>query len=223
MRAQSAAVIPAYNASATIASVLRGVMETGYVKIIVVIDDGSTDDTQSRAREHGAIVVRHDVNRGKGAALSTGFRWILEHTDVDSIVTLDADLQHDPNDLRKFFEKRTVSGANLTLGRRKRLGSGMPLSRILSNSITSFLVSARTGVHIPDSQCGYRLIGREVCESIALESSGFEAETELLIKAAARGFQIAWVPVRTIYHGETSHMTYWDTTKRFLHTLLKEH
>lgn len=223
MKGPCAVLIPAYNASATIPILLRSVKGNGNVTVVVVIDDGSTDDTQNLARSHGAIVIRHDINRGKGAALSTGFRWILGNTDVDSIVTVDADLQHDVGDLGKFLEERKTSGANVILGRRNRIGSGMPFSRILSNSVTSFLVTARTGVFIPDSQCGYRLIGREVFENISLQSEGFEGETELLIKAAASGFQIAWVPVRTIYRGEKSHMTHWATTKRFIQILLKEY
>jgi hypothetical protein len=99
----------------------------------------------------------------------------------------------------------------------------MPLSRIVSNSLTSFLVTARTGISIPDSQCGYRLIGREVLESVVVDAEGYEAETELLIKAAAHGFRIGWVPVNTIYRGEKSHMTHWTTTKQFIRTLLKEY
>jgi hypothetical protein len=99
----------------------------------------------------------------------------------------------------------------------------MPLSRILSNSLTSFLVTARTGVSIPDSQCGYRLIGREVLERVVVVAEGYEAETELLIKAAAKGFTIGWVPVNTVYQGEQSHMTHWSTTKQFVRTLLKEY
>lgn len=222
MNGRYVVLIPAYNASATIPNVLRALAENGNEAPVVVIDDGSSDDTENRSGAHGAIVIRHKVNRGKGAALSTGFRWILDNTDADSVISLDADLQHDAGDIRTFLEKRMSSGANVIVGRRKCLGAGMPFSRLLSNTITSFLVSARTGVDIPDSQCGYRLIGREVLESITMESTGFEAETELLIKASSRGFRIAWVPVRTIYRNETSHMTHWTTTKRFIQTLLKE-
>ncbi len=223
MSGQCAVLIPAYNASTTIPDLLRAFTGRGNVAPVVVVDDGSSDDTENQARAHGGIVIRHEFNRGKGAALSTGIRWIRENTEVDSVVCIDADLQHDPEDLKAFIEKRKASGANVILGRRRRIGAGMPFSRVLSNTITSFLVSARTGVRVPDSQCGYRLIGREVFESITMESEGFEAETEFLIKAADHGFQIAWVPVRTIYRGESSHMTHWTTTKRFIHTLLKEY
>ncbi|MEX1138742.1 MAG: glycosyltransferase family 2 protein [Bacteroidota bacterium] len=223
MKNQFAVLIPAYNAEGTISDVLRIIAANGWAAEVVVIDDGSLDETAKKAGELGATVISHERNRGKGAALTTGFRWILDNKEVDAVVTVDADLQHDIRDLTKFIDARNKSGANIVLGRRKRLGSGMPLSRILSNSITSLLVSARTGMFIPDSQCGYRLIGREVLENIVVESEGFEAETELLIRAAGHGFHIASVPVQTVYRGETSHMTHWTTTKRFIRTLLKEY
>ncbi|MEX2116870.1 MAG: glycosyltransferase family 2 protein [Bacteroidota bacterium] len=218
-----AVLIPAYNAAKTLPDVLRMISSGGWKAEVVVVDDGSTDDTGKKARELGARVIRHERNLGKGAALSTGFRSILGMAKVSAVVTVDADLQHDIRDLGKFIDARIKTGANIVLGRRKRVGSGMPLSRILSNSITSFLVTARTGVSIPDSQCGYRLIGREVLENVDVESDGYEAETELLIRAAARGFRIAWVPVNTVYRGESSHMTHWKTTSRFIRTLFKEY
>jgi len=218
-----AVLIPAYNAAHSLPDLLRMIEREGWKDEVIVVDDGSTDDTGERAREFGATVIRHKRNRGKGAALSTGFRLILETKKVSAVVTIDADLQHDTQDLSTFVNARRRTGANIVLGRRKRVGSGMPFSRVLSNCITSFLVSARTGISIPDSQCGYRLIGREVLESVDVESEGYEAETELLIRAAARGFRISWVPVNTVYRGETSHMTHWKTTRRFIKTLFKEY
>ncbi len=216
-------LIPAYNAAKSLPELLRMINREGWKEEVVVVDDGSIDDTGKKAHELGATVIRHERNRGKGAALSTGFRSILAKEGVSAVVTIDADLQHDIRDIDKFVNARLKSGANIVLGRRKRVGSGMPFGRILSNLITSFLVTARTGISIPDSQCGYRLIGREVLENVVVESEGYEAETELLIKAAARGFHIAWVPVKTVYSRETSHMTHWTTTRRFMRTLLREY
>jgi len=223
MMARFTVLIPAYNAAHSLPYLLRMIQREGWKGEVIVVDDGSTDATGESARELGATVIRHERNRGKGAALSTGFRLILETKKVDAVVTIDADLQHDPEDLKTFVNAREKTGANIVLGRRKRIGSGMPLGRVLSNSITSFLVSARTGISIPDSQCGYRLIGREVLESVNVESEGYEAETELLIRAAVRGFRISWVPVNTLYRGEKSHMTHWRTTRRFIKTLFKEY
>lgn len=98
----------------------------------------------------------------------------------------------------------------------------MPLHRRFSNMLTSWLVSARVGREIPDSQSGFRLIGREVLESLEFESDGYELETELLVKGARKGFRTAFVPVQTVYGAEHSSMTHWHTTKQFLRIVLKD-
>ena len=190
---------------------------------MIVVDDGSTDETASVATALGATVLNHRSNRGKGAALRTGFDYVLAADQFDSAITMDADLQHDPADLPAFLAAWQTHETELILGFRRKLGSGMPLHRVVSNTITSALVSARTGVRIRDSQTGYRLIARAVLAAVRIESDGYEAETELLIKAAGKGFRISGVPIATIYAGAPSHMTHWRTTKQFLHVLLKEY
>ena len=216
-------LIPAFNAAMTLPALLQKVKETAGINGIIVIDDGSTDGTSEAAARGGASVRRHERNMGKGAALRTGFLAVLEDRNVSAVITMDADQQHDAIDLPKFLMKRSLTGASIVVGVRQRFGSGMPVMRILSNTLTSLMVSARTGVPIADSQCGYRLIGREVLESIQIEADGYEAETEMLIRAAGKGFSIAGVPVRTRYQGENSHMTHWLTTKRFVQVLLKDY
>jgi glycosyltransferase involved in cell wall biosynthesis len=216
-------LIPAFNAAHTLGRLLDDLQPLVAVDNIVVVDDGSTDQTSVTAKHAGAVVLSHAVNKGKGAALRTGFQYILSSTKYDSIITMDADLQHDPKDVPKFLTAWQLGKSDLIVGYRKRLGSGMPVHRILSNAITSALVSARTGVRIRDSQSGFRMIGRDVLSSIEVQSDGYEAETEFLIKAARKGFRISGVPIATIYSGAPSHMTHWKTTKRFLQVLLKEY
>ncbi len=167
--------------------------------------------------------LRHDKNKGKGAALKTGFRHLLYSTKCDSVITMDSDLQHDPAEIPNFVAEWRRSNADLVIGFRKRIGTGMPIHRILSNTITSALVSARTGVKIRDSQSGYRLIAREALFSIDVQSDGYEAETEILIRAARKGFRFSFVPIATIYDGAKSHMTHWQTTRNFLRVLLREY
>jgi len=216
-------LIPAFNAAHTLGRLLDDLQPLVAVDNIVVVDDGSTDQTSVTAKHAGAVVLSHAVNKGKGAALRTGFQYILSSTKYDSIITMDADLQHDPKDVPKFLTAWQLGKSDLIVGYRKRLGSGMPVHRIFSNAITSALVSARTGVRIRDSQSGFRMIGRDVLSSIEVQSDGYEAETEFLIKAARKGFRISGVPIATIYSGAPSHMTHWKTTKRFLQVLLKEY
>jgi hypothetical protein len=114
------------------------------------------------------------------------------------------------------------SGADVVIGARRFSGVGMPWERQLSNRITSALVSWRTGRRIPDSQCGFRLHNRRAIEAVTTTTSGFEAETEYLLRAAARGLRFEAASVRTIYAGERSSMTYWKTTKAFIRTLFME-
>jgi hypothetical protein len=136
---------------------------------------------------------------------------------------MDADGQHSPDDLVSLVEFWSGSGADIVTGRRRFHEASMPWERRLSNTITSQLVSWRTGQRIADSQCGFRVLSRVVIENVHVTSDGFEAETELLIRAASLGFRIASAPIRTIYAGERSFMTHWTTTKAFVRTLLREY
>jgi glycosyltransferase involved in cell wall biosynthesis len=218
-----AVVIPAYNAASTLPELLRRATTFVEARDIVVVDDGSTDETGALASRSGVTLLHHVRNRGKGGALRTGFAFVKSSTRYDSVITMDADLQHRPEELPAFMKARENRGSSIIVGCRNRVGTGMPLHRILSNTITSALVAARTGVMIKDSQSGYRLIGREVLDAISFESDGYEAETELLIKSALKGFTIEFIPITTVYGDERSHMTHWDTTRKFLQVLLKEY
>jgi len=217
-----AIIIPAFDASDTLAELLRELRACVPSEATIVIDDGSQDGTAEMAASAGAVVIRHARNQGKGAALRTGFRYVLERSSFDAVVTMDADLQHSVGDLPAFIRARDRFGANIVLGSRRIAGTGMPLDRRISNIVTSFLVSIRAGVPIKDSQCGYRLIGTEVLRTFETEANGFEAETEFLIRAARSNFHIVSIPVQTIYRNSGSHMTKWKTTKQFVRTLMRE-
>jgi glycosyltransferase involved in cell wall biosynthesis len=216
-------LVPALNAAQTLGELLAKVHSFVPAECVVVVDDGSSDSTASIAENAGCFVIRHGVNRGKGAALRTGFAHILAKTQHECVITIDADLQHDPCEIQKFTARWAQGDIDLIIGSRKRMGSGMPLHRMMSNAITSSLVSARTGVAITDSQSGYRCISRKVLSAVEITSDGYEAETEMLLKVARKGFKIDFVSIGTIYGQERSHMTHWQTTKRFLQVLMKEY
>ena len=218
-----AVLIPAFNAERSLAELVSRLRSAIGDVQIVVVDDGSTDRTNEVAASIGAVILRHEKNRGKGAALQTGFDYLNKQTGIEFIVTMDADLQHQPEDVPKFFLVQQKTNADIVIGWRERIGTQMPMHRRLSNTITSALVGMRTGVKIKDSQCGFRLIRRSVIERVQLESTGYEAETEFLIKAARRGFKIEFVPVQTIYGKEKSYMTHWATTVNFIKVIFRKY
>ncbi len=215
-------IIPAFNAGGTIGAVIAGVAQYINRANIIVVDDGSSDTTASVAASFDVRVLRHSVNSGKGAALQTGFDSVLE-TSLDAVITLDADLQHPPDCIPQFTGLYSSGEFDIIIGSRLHNRKGMPFHRILSNTITTFLVSARTAKKITDSQSGYRLIDRKVLEALRLQSLGFEAETEFIIKAASLGFRFGSVPIRTIYAGEKSYMTNFATTVNFIRVLFQDY
>jgi glycosyltransferase involved in cell wall biosynthesis len=213
---QTLAIIPAYNEEAGISDVVAGVQ--AYLPMLVV-DDGSSDNTASLAESTGASVLRQAPNQGKGAALKAGFRWALERG-YSAAITLDADGQHDPGELPKFLMICSEQGADLVIGQRDF--SHMPPARQLANWLGRISFSWAVGTPIPDNQSGYRLISKRLMEAM-LESreSGFEYEVEMITICLRRGFALTWVPIRTIYAGETSHIRPWQHVKNFLRILRK--
>jgi glycosyltransferase involved in cell wall biosynthesis len=196
------ALIPGYNEEPRIGSVVWAALE--HLPVIVV-DDGSSDDTAARAREAGATVLEQRPNQGKGAALRMGFRHALA-TGYDAVLTLDADGQHDPTEMPQFLEAwATEPPPDLVIGRRNfRV---MPPMRRLSNEFGGRAFSWAVGRPIPDNQSGYRLVGRRLMEAtLASDEHGFEFEVEVITTCIRLGGTIAWVPIRTIYAGEPSHI-----------------
>lgn len=214
-------LIPAYNAAYTLPGLLERTVRTVSPSGILVVNDGSSDTTRVIAKDRGIGLIDHFKNRGKGAALQTGFDYALSK-DYDAVITMDADLQHQPEDIPRFVQLASLQQYDVIIGSRLHNKEGMPLLRILSNTITTLLVKARTGADISDSQSGFRFIKKKVLKEVRLLSTGFEAETEFLIKAAACGFSFGSLPIDTIYAGEKSHMTHIQTTMNFIKVLFKQ-
>jgi glycosyltransferase involved in cell wall biosynthesis len=195
-------VIPAFQAAHLVPDVIRGARTH---LPVVVVDDGSTDDTAGAARAAGAMVLRQEPNQGKGAALKRGFRHALEDG-CDAVLTLDADGQHDPAEIPKFLGAWNQSTPDLVIG--ARTFEAMPFVRRVSNTIGRWSLSRAVGREIPDNQSGYRLLSRRlVLEMLDSGESGFEFEVEMVLLCLRRGWPIAWVPVRTIYEGKGSHIS----------------
>ena len=205
------ALIPGYQEGPRIAAVVAA---TRPFLPVVVVDDGSTDDTAAQAEAAGATVLVQQPNAGKGAALRAGFRHALENG-ATAVVTLDADGQHDPAEIPLFLNAFEATGADLIIGRRDF--ATMPLVRRLSNTLGGWVFSMAVGRTVPDNQSGYRLIGRRLMTAL-LDSteSGFEFEVEMIARCIALGLPIADVPIRTIYAGEPSHIRPWRHFTEFL-------
>ena len=205
------ALIPGYQEGPRIAAVVSA---AALHLPVVVVDDGSTDDTADQAEAAGATVLVQRPNAGKGAALRAGFRYALAH-DAAAVVTLDADGQHDPAEIPTFLAAFAVDRPELVLGRRD-FGS-MPPVRRLSNTLGGLVFSAAVGRRVADNQSGYRLIGRRLMTAL-LDSteSGFEFEVEMIARCIALGLPMAEVPIRTIYAGEPSHIRPWAHFTSFL-------
>jgi glycosyltransferase involved in cell wall biosynthesis len=209
------AVIPAYNPGDALLPVLEGVRRYIRPDHIVVVDDGSVDGTARRAESAGVSLVRHGSNRGKGEALKSGFEYLLALSEIDAIFTIDADGQHDPEEIPAFIEAYRAGRGEVLVGNRMSERIGMPLIRVLTNIVTSAVVSALARRRIEDSQSGYRLISAEVIRKIDLVTSRYETESEILIKSSRIGAKIASVPIRTIYGSEESTINPFRDTVRF--------
>lgn len=185
-------VIPAFQAAGMVADVVRG--SRALLEDVVVVDDGSTDATGEQALEAGAVVLRHEANRGKGAALKTGFAWALARG-YDAVVTLDADRQHLPSDIPKFLEEYERSRAPLIIGSRRHLFSGMLPRRRMANQFSAWSISIASRARILDSQSGFRLYSSELLRSVQLEANGFDAESEVIVRAGRLGMTIVMLPI----------------------------
>ncbi len=215
-----AAVVPAYNAAAHLGEVVERLRRHVPREAIFVVDDGSTDATATVARDCGARVIVHGENRGKGAALDTGIREAAR-AGYEFVVTLDADGQHDPDDIPALVEAAERERADIVVGNRLAAPEGMPALRLWTNRVTSRVVSALARTSVADSQNGFRLIRTDVYLQLGVRSRRYEAESELLIRAGRMGARIASAPVRTIYGEEKSAIHPVVDTWRFVRLVVR--
>ncbi len=209
------ALIPAYNEAARITPVIAA---TRAHLPVLVVDDGSRDETAALAEAAGARVIRQVPNQGKGAALRAGFRDALEHG-YDAVITLDADGQHAPDEIGRFTACYAETGADLIIGQRDF--RYMPTVRRISNTLGTVLFSWALGQHIPDNQSGYRLLSRRLMEALLdSQEQGFEFEVEMITTCLVRGYRLEWVPISTIYAGESSHIQPASHVRNFLRVVL---
>lgn len=194
---QRAYLIPAYQAVASVESVLTGLRERDPEGALLLVDDGSTDGTGDVARQLGVDVVTHDVNRGKGVALRSGFAWLRERG-FETAVTVDADGQHRAEDAVMLARHPAEAGA-IVLGIRDLVRDGAPKASRFSNKFSNFWVSRFAGRPLRDTQCGLRRYPLAATLGLGSDARGYGFECEMLVRAARRGIPIVEVPVVVYY------------------------
>jgi glycosyltransferase involved in cell wall biosynthesis len=210
------ALIPAHDEASRIQRVVGATVRQ---LPVLVVDDGSSDDTAAVAEAAGARVIRQSPNQGKGAALRAGFAAALADG-AEAVLTLDGDGQHDPSEIPSFlglYARRTIAGAPTELIIGRRSFGQMPASRRVANWLGTVTLSAALGRWVHDNQSGYRLIGRRLMTAMLdSKESGFAFEVEMIAVCLREGWSIGWVPIRTIYGDETSHIQPREHLREFL-------
>lgn len=214
-------IIPVYNSDSYLNELLQKIQKVQsdleWEIRVVIVDDGSNPAIKKRDIPGLQIDwMRHEQNQGKGAALKTGFQFFLSLPDVNPIITMDGDLQHPPEFITEFLEKYESENVKVIVGSRKKNPQVMPFHRIISNTLTSLIISTLVGQFIPDSQCGFRLYDREVIENIKLSENRFHLESEMLIKCGWQNYKISYIPIPTIYNEAPSAIRNFSDTMNFI-------
>lgn len=210
------AIIPFFNEERHLNSIISEVKK--YVDIIILVDDGSTDiSTKNIFIDENTILISHPVNKGKGAALLSGFHKSID-VNTKFTITIDADFQHDPKLIPEFIE--SLKSFESVIGSRK-INSSMPIPRRISNFLTSKLLSIKTGKKIIDSQSGFRGFRTIILNEILPTFSGFEAESEMIVKICRKNFSLCFIEIPTTYGNDDSKMKAIPTIIGFIKVLLK--
>ena len=195
------AIVPAFDEARSIAEVVTGLH--GIVSHVLVVDDGSTDQTAVLARAAGAEVLSRGTNTGKGSAVRAGLAHVMSGP-FTHVLFIDGDMQHRPSEAPRLLDAAERTGADLVIGERQFSREGMPAARYHANRIGSRALSWFVGVPVQDSQCGFRVCRLDALRDLRLRARGYEIETEMLVKLRRRGARLASVPITAVYAAERS-------------------
>lgn len=212
-------IVPCYNASNYISELSKRLRQYVCDENLLFINDGSTDATLELFDEHKLNYISFPKNKGKGAALMAGFKYAIENG-YRSTLTIDADLQHLPEEIPRFFA--LDNGNRIIMGTRDiTMKKDMPLDRWLTNNLTSLIISIFSSQRVRDSQSGFRLIPVKLIKALRLKTVDYDFESELLFKAGAIGCEVGEVPISTIYEGSVSYINPIKMTGRFIRQIWK--
>ena len=211
-------VVPAYNAARYLPELVSRIRKYVCDSNLLIVDDGSTDATVDLLKNLNVNFISFRQNRGKGAALAAAFDYAVKQ-DYRSVLTIDADLQHLPEEIPRFFA--ADNGRQLIIGTRKMNLKIMPFGRWLTNNLTSIIISIFSAKRVRDSQSGFRLIPTSVLRAIPLKTIKYDFESEMLFKAGALGCPIGEVPVSTVYEESLSYINPSKDTFRFIRQIWK--
>lgn len=206
-------LIPAYNEERLIGKFLSSIDFPR--ENIIVVDDGSSDNTSSVSESKGVNTIRHNINKGKGEAHRTGFDYAMKKG-AEWVITMDADGQHSSEDIPLFTRAIDRKNWDIIIGERIISTRTMPFLRFLTNSATSFVVSLLCGKRVRDSQSGFRAVRVRLLSSLSLSTRNFQTESEIIIKAGRKGFKIGAVPIKTIYNDSKSYIRPFLDSVRFI-------
>lgn len=213
---ETAVVIPFFNEKKTISEIITKSLQ--FSDIVIAVDDGSTDSSCRQIKpDKKLVILTNEINEGKGYSITKGMLKSIE-LESEITVTIDADLQHPPEYIPSLIEN--LDKFDIVIGNRMKSLKDMPYHRILSNKLTSLMLSAKLKQSVADSQCGFRAYKTEILNDILPSSSGFEAETEILINAGRKNHKIGFTEIPTIYGNEKSKMKSFETIKGFLKVML---
>jgi glycosyltransferase involved in cell wall biosynthesis len=198
-----AAVVPCFDEEAAIGGIVRGIRP--HLQQVIVVDDGSADETARAAVAAGATVVRHSINLGKGAAVNSGLS-AAQAAGFSWAALLDGDGQHKPEDLPLLLGCAERTKAVLVVGDRMHNPGAMPWLRRQVNRWMSRKLSQRSGRPLPDTQCGFRLVNLEAWRGLRLRAGRFEVESEMLLAFIEAGYRVEFVPIQVVGRGAHSHI-----------------
>ena len=215
-------LIPSYQSAGPLRTLLKGLTSMVPAKNVCVVDDASRDGTDRVCAETRVGYIGHPENQGKGASLADGFRRLIDRCNAQWVLTLDADGQHAVEDIPAFIHYiGRFPYVGVCIGVRSLTPAKMPLFRILSNMLTSWMLSLLAGQSIPDSQCGFRIYSARLLQRVSCVNARFEMESEILLKAARLRFPIGHVKVQTLYFNGASHIRLFRDTLRWIRSIMR--